>query len=146
MSRLVASRKRLLRVRTVQHSQAVAELVRARDTVRELSDNARRIAQVRLELFEGRERTTGGAFAAQRELATRLEQAGIQIDGAIYDARRKVEEKDARRALTDRDREIAERLSDKAHAAREAAIEARLNAIPRYRRMQNSMQSKDQDA
>ncbi len=142
MSRLVASRKRLLRVRTVQHSQAIAELVQARDTVRELSENARRIAQVRMELFEGSGDVGGGTFAAQRELATRLEQAGLQIDGAIYDARRRVEEKDERRVLTDRDREIAERLTDKAQAAKDAAIEARLNAIPRVRRMQ----SKDQTA
>lgn len=137
MSRLVNSRRRLLRVRHVQHSQAVAEVMRARDEVSQLSDNAERISRVRAELFETAERTTGGAFAAQRELATRLERAGRQIDGAIYDARRRVDETDARRVSADREREIAERLADQAHAANEAAREARLSAIPRYRRMQN---------
>ncbi|WP_443969478.1 hypothetical protein [Sphingobium sp. CR28] len=137
MSRLVSSRKRLLRVRHVQHSQAVAEVMRARDEVSQLSHNADRISRVRAELFETAEHTTGAAFAAQRELATRLERAGRQIDGAIYDARRRVDETDARRLHADRDREVAERLTEQAKAAREAAAEARLSAIPRYRRMQS---------
>ena len=137
MSRLIASRKRLLRVRHVQHSQAVAEVVKARDEVKHLAENARRIAHMRNELYEANDLTTGGVIAARRELAYRLEQAGRQLDGAIYDARKKMDERDADRVIADRDREIAERLTDKARAARDAAIEAQLSAIPRYRRMQN---------
>lgn len=140
MSRLIASRKRLLRVRHVQHSQALADAVRARDAVNQLSANARRLAQVRCELFEKPEQISGGTFAAQRELAMRLEQAGRQLDGAIHDARRKVDEAEALRVAADREREIAERLTDKARAARDAALEARISAIPRYRRMQNKDQ------
>jgi hypothetical protein len=136
MSRLIASRKRLLRVRAVQHSQAVGAVMLARDEAATIEDNAARLARVRAELFRADTTTIGGALAAQRELAARLEQAGRQLAGALYDANRRVDEKDARRIDADREREIADRLKDKAFAAREAKIEARLAALPRYRRVQ----------
>jgi len=136
MSRLIASRKRLLRVRHVQHSQAAAALMRARDEVSQIADNATRVARVRAELFNG-DVGHGALLAARRELAARLERAGRQLDGALYDAERRADQRDVERIHADREREIAERLKDKAHAAREAQREARLAALPRYRRMQN---------
>lgn len=136
MSRLIASRKRLLRVRHVQHSQAVSAVMAARDEAATIAGNAERLARVRAELFRADSHMLGGALAAQRELAARLEQAGRQLAGALHDANRRVDEKDAKRINADRDREIAERLKDKAHAVREAQAEARLAALPRYRRMQ----------
>ena len=75
--------------------------------------------------------------AARRELAERLERAGRQLDGALYDARKRVDQRDAERQVADREREIAERLKEKAKAVREAQREARLAALPRHRRMQN---------
>lgn len=142
MSRLIASRKRLLRVRHVQHSQAVGALMSARDEASMIEDNAKRIAQVREELFGEGGAITGAVLASRRELAVRLERASRQLDGALYDANRRVDLRDAERVVADRDREIAERLRDKAKAAREAQREARLAALPRYRRMQN----RDEDA
>ena len=137
MSRLIAARKRLVRVRDVQHSQAVVALTRAQDEASQIATNVRRIAQVREELYGHAGRVTGGALAAQRELASRLEQAGRQLDGALYDAHRRIDARDAERVVADREREIAERLKDKARAAREAQREARLAAQPRVRRMHN---------
>ena len=137
MSRLIASRKRLLRVRHVQHSQAVGALMGARDEASQIENNARRIAQVRAELFSGEGVANGALLASKRELAGRLERAGRQLDGALYDANRRIDARDADRIVADRDREIAERLKDKARAAREAQREARLAALPSYRRMQN---------
>jgi hypothetical protein len=136
MSRLIGSRKRLLRVRDVQHSQAVAALVSARDEANQIADNARRIAKARTELFGEVGATTGASLATQRELASRLERAGRQLDGALYDANLRIDARDAERIVADRDREIAERLKDKAQAAREAQREKRLQALPSYRRMQ----------
>lgn len=137
MSRLIASRKRLLRVRDVQHNQAVVALTTARDEASHIANNARRIAQVRDELCGQDGTTFGGVFAARRELAERLERAGRQLDGALYDARKRVDQRDAERVVADREREIAERLKEKAKAVREAQREARLAALPRHRRMQN---------
>ncbi len=142
MSRLIASRKRLLRVRHVQHSQAVSAVMTARDEASQIENNARRIAQVREELHDGEGVINGALLASKRELAGRLERAGRQLDGALYDANRRIDARDAERIVADRDREIAERLKDKANAAREAQREARLAALPSYRRMQN----KDMDA
>ena len=136
MSRVIASRKRLLRVRDVQHSQAVAAVVTARDEAAQIADNAQRIAKVRQELFGTAEATTGASLATRRELASRLERAGRQLDGALYDANLRIDARDAERIVADRDREIAERLKDKAQAAREALREKRLQALPSYRRMQ----------
>lgn len=137
MSRLIASRKRLLRVRHAQHSQAVAAVMSARDEASQISENARRIALVRDELIGNEGATTGALLASKRELATRLERAGRQLDGALYDANRRIDQRDAERVVAGRDREIAERLKDKAHAAREAQREARLAALPSYRRIQD---------
>ena len=136
MSRLISSRKRLLRVRDVQHVQAAAAVVAARSEADQIEDNARRIAKVREELFSEAGNATGASLAARRELALRLERAGRQLDGALYDANRRVDARESERIVADRDREIAERLKDKAQAAREALREKRLNALPSYRRMQ----------
>lgn len=136
MSRLISSRKRLLRVRHVQHNQAAAAVMSAREEANQIADNARRLAKVRTELFSDNGSTIGASLAAKRELASRLEQAGRQLDGALYDANRRIDERDAERVDANRDREIAERLKDKAHAALEAQREKRLAALPNYRRMQ----------
>ncbi|MBU0555168.1 MAG: hypothetical protein KKD64_07780 [Alphaproteobacteria bacterium] len=137
MSRLIAARKRLLRVRDVQHNQAVVALTQAQDEASQIATNARRLAEVREELCGQAGQQPGGIFAARRELASRLERAGRQLDGALYDAHRRIDERDAERVVADREREIAERLKEKAKAAREAQREARLAAQPRVRRMQN---------
>ena len=136
MSRLIASRKRLVRVRDVQHLQAVGALMQARDEAAQIEENSRRIAKVREELFEMQGPVVGALLASKQELAGRLERAGRQLDGALYDANRRVDQRDTERVSANRDREIAERLRDKAEAAREALREARLAALPRYRRMQ----------
>ncbi len=91
MKGLVSRRQRVLRVRHVQHAMAVAETARARDEADGLARNIERLNKVRGELFETEGAATGASFAAMQELATRLEQAGRQLDGALYDARRKVE-------------------------------------------------------
>ncbi|MBN8829382.1 MAG: hypothetical protein J0G94_01845 [Sphingomonadales bacterium] len=137
MSRLIAARKRLMRVRDVQHLQAVGALMQARDEAAQIEENARRIAKVREELFEIEGPVVGALLASKQELAGRLERAGRQLDGALYDASRRIDQRDAERIATDREREIAARLKEKAEAAREAQREARLAALPRARRVQN---------
>lgn len=137
MSRLIAARKRLLRVRDVQYNQAVVALTNAHDEANHIANNARRIAMVRDELCGQGGGTFGGVFAARRELAERLERAGRQLDGALYDARRRIDQRDAERVTANREREIAERLKEKAKAVRETQRESRLAALPRYRRIQN---------
>jgi Sec-independent protein translocase protein TatA len=67
-------------------------------------------------------------------LAGRLEQAGRQLDGAIYDAQRRVEQREVELQLANRDKEIAERLKEKAARALAEQMEARLQSLPRHKR------------
>src|SRR3546814_4145091 len=66
-----------------------------------------------------------------QELAGRLEQAGRQLDGALYDARRKVEAKEGLSLAANRDREIAVKLKDRARADLEEWRENKLAALDR---------------
>ncbi|GLV24611.1 flagellar FliJ family protein [Sphingobium sp. Cam5-1] len=132
------TRQRVLRVRHVQHAMAVAETARARDEADGIERNADRLRKVRSDLFSNPGMATGANFAAMQELAGRLEQAGRQLDGALYDARRKVEAKEGLTLAANRDREIAEKLKDRARADLEEWRETKLAALPRYRRMQRT--------
>lgn len=138
MKGLVSRRQRLLRVRDVQHSMAVADAARARDEADGLARNIDRLNKVRRELFETEGAASGASFAAMQELATRLEQAGRQLDGALYDARRKVEAKEGVTIAANREKEIATRLKDRARADLEEWRENKLAALPRYRRIQRT--------
>jgi flagellar biosynthesis chaperone FliJ len=136
VSGLLQRRHRVLRVRHVQHALAAADAMRAQEEADGIARNAERVRNVRAGLFGSEGVATGASFAAYRELAQRLEQAGRQLDGALYDARRKVDEKKGRRIEANREREIAERLRDRTRAALDAEAEAKVAALPRYRKMQ----------
>lgn len=138
MKGALKTRQRVLRVRHVQHAMAVAETARARDEADGIERNAERLRRVRGDLFSNPGMATGANFAAMQELAGRLEQAGRQLDGALYDARRKVEMKEGLTLVANRDREIAEKLKDRARADLEEWRENKLAALPRYRRMQRT--------
>jgi hypothetical protein len=135
-SKLLSKRQRIVRVREVQHAAAVADTVRARDEADSIASNAQRVARVRSDLFkEGPQ--MGVTFAAYRELADRLERAGKQLEGALYDANKVIDHKQGLQIAANRDKEIAQRLKDRAHERLEEQREARLAAIPRYRNMQS---------
>jgi len=134
-NKLLNRRKRLVRVRQAQHAMAVAETLEAKEQVRALNDNAQRLAQVRAELFKTDSTQLGGNFAAYREMADRLERAGKQLEGAIYDANRKVEDKQGLQLEANRDKEIAQRLKERTVAEVEEQREARIVAIPRARNL-----------
>lgn len=133
MRNLVSRRQRVVRARHVQHSMAVAETARARAEMDSIAHNAERLVRARKELFRTENLATGASLAAYRELASRLEQAGRQLDGALYDARRRVGEKEGRQREANREHEIAQRLKDRAREALEEQEEARLAALPRRR-------------
>ncbi len=71
-------------------SRQIGALLQARDEVSQINDNARRIARVRDELFSEDGVVNGAVLASRRELAGRLERAGRQLDGALYDAERRI--------------------------------------------------------
>lgn len=138
MKGLLARRHRVLRARHVQHALAVAETVRAQDEANSIASNSERLKRVRGQLFETDSLSSGASFAAYRELADRLERASRQLDGALYDANRKVEEKQGKRIEATREKEIAARLKDQTRAIMEERMEAKLAALPRYRKVQRA--------
>lgn len=134
MKRLIAKRERMVRARRVQHLLASVETARAQNEALALQDNAQRVQNVRAELYATGEVTSGAQLASHRELAGRLEQAGRHLDGAIYDAQRRVEQREVELRLANRDKEIAERLKEKAARALAEQMEARLQSLPRHKR------------
>jgi hypothetical protein len=134
VKRVIAKRERVVRARRVQHLLASVETARARNETLALQDNAQRVRNVRAELFAANQVTLGAQLASHRELAGRLEQAGRQLDGAIYDAQRRVEQREVELQLANRDKEIAERLKEKAARALAEQMEARLQSLPRHKR------------
>lgn len=137
--KLVSRRQRLVRVREVQHAMAVAETVRARDEANSIENNARRLERVRAELFKSDSSILGGNFAAYREMADRLERAGKQLEGALYDARKVIDYKQEQQVVASREKEIAERLREQATARAEAQREARIAAIPPHKLLRMRM-------
>lgn len=135
-AKLVSRRQRLVRVREAQHALAVAETVRAQEEAASISNNRARVARVRSELFTAGPQL-GVTFAAYRELADRLERAGRQLEGALYDANKVIDLKQDRQIAANREKEIAQRLKERAHESLEEQREARIAAIPRYRQMQS---------
>ena len=144
-ARLLARRQRLVRVREAQHAMAVAETVRARDEADTIANNARRVSRVRAELFEVERTQMGGTFASYRELAERLERAGKQLEGALYDANRVIGQKQVRQVEASREEEIARRLKERIHAQIEDEREARIAAIPRQRLPRQSQPGQSED-
>src|SRR3546814_20478087 len=94
MKGLIAKRERIVRARRVQHLLATVESARAQNEAMALEQNAQRVRMVRDELFEVGAITSGAALASHRELAGRPEQAGRPLDGAIYDAPKRFEQKE----------------------------------------------------
>jgi hypothetical protein len=138
MKGLVGRRQRVLRVRHVQHAMAVAEAARARDEAAGIAHNIERLARVRCYVVATGGLPPGASWAAWLNLAPGLYAGGRQLDGALYDANRKVETKEGLTLAANREKEIATRLKDRARAELEEWRENKLAALPRYRRMQRS--------
>src|SRR3546814_9040537 len=114
MKGLIAKRERIVRARRVQHLLATVESARAQNEAMALVQNAQRVRMVRDELFEVGAITSGAALASHRELAGRPEQAGRHLDGALYDAHKRVAPKEGQRKLAHRDQATVERLKQTA--------------------------------
>ncbi|MFM6853380.1 MAG: hypothetical protein ACKOUM_04795, partial [Sphingopyxis sp.] len=72
MKRLVDSRARLLRVRSVQHNLAAREAAQAAQRVDDLERNRTRVAGLRADLVARVGVSSGAAMARSAELAMRL--------------------------------------------------------------------------
>lgn len=117
MSRLVAQRARIARVRRLQHSLAAASAVEAAGKVRSLETSSARLAQLRSDLRPREGVTTGASLGRIGELAMRLDSARLGLGRSIDNARTAAAALEGQRLAARRDQESAEKLEKAAAAA-----------------------------
>jgi hypothetical protein len=127
MSRLVAQRGRIVRVRRLQHSLAAASAVEAAGKVQSLETSSARLAQLRDDLRPREGATTGASLGRSGELAMRLDSARLGLGRSIDNARTAAAAREGRRLAARRDQESAEKL-EKAAAAAAAELRERAAA------------------
>lgn len=134
MSRLVAQRGRIVRVRRLQHGLAAASAAEAAGKVQSLETSSARLAQLRGDLRPGEGTTTGAGLARIGELAMRLDSARIGLGRSIDNAKATAAAREGQRLAARRDQESAEKL-EKAAAIAAAEMRERAAAAAAARRM-----------
>lgn len=133
MSSLAQRRARLLRVRHVQHLQAVGEAATAEARLVQLEGNVARLGHLREGLTPAIGRTTGATLGHAGELATRLDTARVGLVQAVDGARIVATERAGERLDTHIARESAAKLQVRAVAEMQREIERRMMAAHRPR-------------
>lgn len=133
----LARRKRMIRIRAVEHRAAQARLAKAQGDLSDLARLASRLESLRSDLNVGTGAVQGMALNSLGEMAMRLEAAREQLKNPINDAREHRDDMTAIQRGAHAREESASRLYDRSRAAAEFARERAADAnAPRLRRMQ----------
>jgi hypothetical protein len=127
MKALVDRRRRIVRVRRVQHLQASAEAARAEGKVASLETSAERLVELRMSLGLAPGTVNGAALSNVGELAMRLDTVRDGLTVAIVSARASAEQFAALRLEARIRQESAEKLGEQAQAA---LVEERERRVP----------------
>jgi hypothetical protein len=127
MKALVDRRRRIVRVRRVQHLQASAEAARAEGKVASLETSAERLVELRMSLGLAPGTVNGAALSNVGELAMRLDTVRDGLTDAIVSARASAEQFAALRLEARIRQESAEKLGEQAQAA---LVEERERRVP----------------
>ena len=138
MSRLVAQRGRIVRVRRLQHNLAAASAAEAAGKVQSLETSSARLAQLRSDLRPVEGAITGAGLARMGELAMRLDSARLGLGRSIDNARAAAAAREGQRRAARRDQESAEKL-EKAAAAAAADMRERAAAAAASRRLKDRL-------
>lgn len=133
MSATVGQRRRIVRVRGIQHALAANAAAEAAGRVRNLELSRERLLRMRAELQPVEGPTTGQALAQMGELAMRLDSARLGLGPTIASARSAAALREAERLAARRDQESAEKLHDMAARAAEELAERKLRGVFRTR-------------
>lgn len=133
MSRLLNQRRRIVRVRRLQHDLAASAAAEAAGKVQALETSRQRLAEMRSELQPEPGVTSGSGLARIGELAMRLDMARQGLAPTLDSARATAAQKERVRVSKRRDQESAEKLEKMAAAAAEALAERQLLRTPRRR-------------
>lgn len=128
MNARTARRKRIIRVRTVEHQQAEANLARANGELANLVELAKRLETLRVDLAMAKGAVVGRALNTIGELAMRLDIAQESLTAPLAGASQRRDEMGARAQSAMVKEESAVRLYERSRKSAEAELERRSDA------------------
>ncbi len=128
MTARTARRKRIIRVRTVEHQMAEANLARANGELANLVELARRLETLRVDLAMAKGAVAGGALNTIGELAMRLDMAKENLTAPLSNASARRDHMGALAQSAMIREESAVRLYERSRKSAEAEQERRSDA------------------
>ncbi|HEV2600399.1 hypothetical protein [Sphingopyxis sp.] len=128
MTARTARRKRIIRVRTVEHQMAEANLARANGELANLVELARRLETLRVDLAMAKGAVAGGALNTIGELAMRLDMAKENLTAPLSNASARRDHMGALAQSAMIKEESAVRLYERSRKSAEAEQERRSDA------------------
>jgi hypothetical protein len=133
MTRADDRRRRVVRIRTVEHRIAQQQLAHARRSAHQIETVAGRIAALARDNIAAKGDTDGASLAAKSELSMRLEHARHATSGPLDQALRDVTERESDNLQARLKSENAERFLAKTVRQMSADADARENATHCFR-------------
>lgn len=128
MTAPTARRKRIIRVRTVEHQMAEANLARANGELANLVELAKRLETLRVDLAMAKGAVAGGALNTIGELAMRLDMAKENLTAPLSNASARRDHMGALAQSAMVKEESAVRLYERSRKSAEAEQERRSDA------------------
>ena len=128
MTARTARRKRIIRVRTVEHQMAEANLARANGELASLVELARRLETLRVDLAMAKGAVAGGALNTIGELAMRLDIAQENLTPPLVNASSRRDHAGVLAQSAMAKEESAVRLYERSRKSAEAEAERRRDA------------------
>ncbi len=128
MTARTARRKRIIRVRTVEHQMAEANLARANGELANLVELAKRLETLRVDLAMAKGAVAGGALNTIGELAMRLDMAKENLTAPLSNASARRDHMGALAQSAMVKEESAVRLYERSRKSAEAEQERRSDA------------------
>jgi hypothetical protein len=128
MTARTARRKRIIRVRTVEHQMAEANLARANGELASLVELARRLETLRVDLAMAKGAVAGGALNTIGELAMRLDIAQENLTAPLVNACARRDQAGVLAQSAMAKEESAVRLYERSRKSAEAEAERRRDA------------------
>lgn len=134
MNARTARRKRIIRVRTVEHQMAEANLARANGELASLVELSRRLETLRIDLAMAKGAVAGRALNTIGELGMRLDMAKENLTAPLSNASARRDHMGALAQSAMIKEESAVRLYERSRRSAEAEMERRSDANRPYRR------------
>ncbi|MGB3320083.1 hypothetical protein [Sphingopyxis granuli] len=139
MNARTARRKRIIRVRSVEHQMAEANLARAKGELASLVELAQRLERLRVDLAMAKGAVAGRALNSVGELGMRLDMAKENLAAPLSHASARRDEMGVRAQHAMIKEESAVRLYERSRRSDEADMERRSDANRPFRRRAMSL-------